>query len=120
MEPEVTNHGPRVQLFERSQVAEDEALLSLAGRHRLTHACIEHILRFVSSLLPMPNGLTISLYRLLRFVNFSKETIVHNFCGNCVAILKMDLNALDKPVYLLGNKMQHLSLQYQIQERMQG
>ena len=127
MEPEVTNHGPRVPLFEGSQVAEDEALvalLSLASRHRLTYACMEDILRFVSSLLPMPNGLTISLYRLLgRFVNFSKETNVHKFCGNCSAVLQ-DGSKCTRPACLSVRQQDatfiEIPLQYQIQERMQG
>ena len=77
----------RVPFFEGSQVAEQEAivaLLSLAGRHRLTYTCIEDMLQLVSSLLPMPNGFNISLHRMLgRFVDFTTETIVRKFYGNC-------------------------------------
>lgn len=115
---------PRVPLFDGSDVAEDEAvvaLLSLASRHRLTYACIEDILHFVSSLLPMPNGLTISLHRLIgKSVNFSKETTVHKFCGAvlhngakctksaCVSVSQPDATFIEIP------------LQNQIQEKMQG
>ena len=88
---ESSEQSSRVALFEGSNVADDDAivaLLSLAGRHRLTYACIGDILQLTSSLLPMPNGFNVSLHRLLgRFVKFSTETVTRKFCGNCSAPL---------------------------------
>ena len=117
----------RVALFEGSQVAEQEAivaLLSLSGRHRLTYACIEDILQLASSLLPVPNGFNISLHQLLgRFVDFSRETIVRKFCGNCSAPLLGGVKCA-KPKCLAVRQLDatfiEIPLQKQIAEKMQG
>ena len=67
----------RVPLFEGSQVAEQEAivaLLSLPGGHRLTYTCIKDMLQLVSSLLPVPNGVsqtTGEICELLRRNNYT-------------------------------------------------
>lgn len=118
----------RVPLFEGSQVAEQEAivaLLSLAGRHRLTYTCIEDMLQLVSSLLPVPNGFNISLPRLLgRFVNFSAETIVRKFCGNCSTPLLEGEIKCAKPKCLAIRQHDaafiEIPLQKQIAEKMHG
>ena len=116
----------RVALFEGSQVAEQEAivaLFSLACRHKLTCTCIGDILQLVSSLLPVPNGFNISLHRLLgRFVNFSTETIVRKFCGNCSAPLLEGAKCTEPKclaVRQLDATFIEVPLQKQIAEKMQ-
>ena len=117
----------RVPLFEGSQVAEEEAvvaLLSLVSRHRLTYSCLEDILQLVSSLLPMPNGLVISLHKLIgRFVNFSTETIMHKFCGNCSAAQHHGSKCTKSAclsVRQTDATFIEIPLKKQIQEKMQG
>lgn len=117
----------RVALYEGSQIAEEDAivaLLSLAGRHRLTYACIGDILQLTSSLLPMPNGFNVSLHRLLgRFAKFSSETLTHKFCGNCSVPL-YDRSKCTKPKCLSVRQPDatfiEIPLQKQIAEKMQG
>ena len=80
-----------IPLYEGSQITDSEAvvaLLSVASKHRLNYACI---LQLVTLLLPKPNGLSISLHQSLgKFVNFSKETTIHKFCGNCSTSIEDD------------------------------
>jgi hypothetical protein len=83
------------------------------------------MLQLVSSLLPMPNGFNISLHRLLgRFVNFSAETIVRKFCGNCSAPLNEGVIRCAKPKCLAIRQQDatfiEIPLQKQIAEKMQG
>ena len=122
-----SHESSSVKLFRGSLVTEEDAivaLMSLACRHRLTYACIGDVLKLVSSLLPVPNGLSVSLHTLLgRFVNFTTETVVRKFCGNCLVSLH-DILRCTKPKCMSVRQPDatfiEIPLQTQIAEKMQG
>ena len=126
-EPLLSDQLDSTPLYEGSQITAGEAiiaLLSLASKHKLTYTCINDVLRLMSLLLPMPNGLTISVHQLLgKFVNFKKETIVHKFCGNCSVPLQDGIKCTKvacSSVRQLDTTFIEIHLDNQIKEKMEG
>ena len=78
-------------LYVGASVTEQQAtigLLLVASKHRLTDACISDLTEFLAQLLPKPNVFATNSRELQRkYVQFEDETIKHQCCGHCMALL---------------------------------